>query len=48
MNKLSLQIEELDVESFAIPGGGEETTPNAGLAYDEGFIIVSCFCSADC
>ncbi|HEY0015307.1 MAG TPA: hypothetical protein VGC13_03270 [Longimicrobium sp.] len=48
MNKMSLQIEELDVEPFAIPGGVEETAPNAALAYDDGFLIVSCFCSADC
>ncbi len=48
MNKLSLQIEELDVESFAIPGGVEETTPNAALEYNEAFLIISCFCSADC
>jgi hypothetical protein len=48
MNKVSLQIEELDVESFAIPGG-EETAPNAALAYNnEAFLIISCFCSADC
>jgi hypothetical protein len=48
MNKMSLQIETLDVESFAIPGGVEATTPNAALAYDDAFLIISCFCSADC
>jgi hypothetical protein len=48
MNKLSLQIEALDVESFAIPGGVEDTAPNAALAYDDAFLIISCFCSADC
>lgn len=48
MNKVSLQIEALDVESFAIPGGMEDTTPNAALAHNDAFIIVSCFCSADC
>lgn len=48
MNKLNLQVEELDVVSFAIPGGIEETTPNAALANNEAFLIISCFCSADC
>jgi hypothetical protein len=48
MNKMSLQIEALDVESFAIPGGVEAMAPNAALAYDELVMIVSCFCSADC
>jgi len=48
MNKRSLQIEELDVESFSIPGGVEETALNAALEYNEAVMIVSCFCSADC
>lgn len=48
MYKMSLQIEKLDVESFAIPGGVDETAPNAALAYNDAFMIISCFCSADC
>ena len=48
MDKLTLKVDELDVESFTVPGGVEETAPNADLAYNEPFIIISCFCSADC
>lgn len=48
MYKMSLKIEELDVESFAILGGVEETAPNAALEYNDAFLIISCFCSADC
>lgn len=48
MNKKSLQLQELDVESFTIPGGVEGTALNADFAYNEALLIISCFCSADC
>ena len=48
MEKLNLQVDALVVESFVVPTAAEETTPAMAVAVNEPFIIVSCFCSADC
>ena len=48
MEKLTLHVDELAVESFVVPTAPEETTLAMAVAANEPFIIVSCFCSADC